>query len=418
MKKILLATLVGATALGSVALGVSPAVAAADRPSAADSAPAGNPAARPAPADADSSAPATKPGPSGKAGKPVPGQFIVTVKQGNDPERVARSVDARSKHVFRNVLNGFAAELNEGQLRALKNRPDVEAVEQDQVVTADDVQYVDYWTRQPWGLDRADQTTGRNGNYYWYGYGAGRGVRAYVIDTGLQSNHPDFSGRVLNMYDAFGGSGNDCHGHGTHVAGTVAGETYGVAKDALIRGVRVLDCYGNGTTSGVIAGVDWVRANAIKPAVANMSLGGGYSSALNTAVYNLAQSGVFVAVAAGNEGQNACNVSPASAYGSYTTAATNLNDQRPWWSNFGGCVDGYAPGVDVKSAWIGSSTKVISGTSMASPHIAGTAALYKSDYGDAHWTTIHNWITSNSTAGVVGNNPSYTPNRLLNKKYL
>jgi len=238
-----------------------------------------------------------------------------------------------------------------------------------------------------------------------------------VIDTGIATAHADFGGRAQNVYDAFGGNGQDCNGHGTHVAGTVGGATYGIAKASSLRGVRVLDCSGSGSTSGIIAGIDWVRANHIKPAVANMSLGGGYSSALNAATDNLSGAGVFVAVAAGNENQNACNVSPASAAAPTVVAASDKTDTRATFSNFGSCVEVYAPGVNVTSTWLSGGTNTISGTSMASPHVAGVAALYKSG-GDAASSTINSWILTNASAGVVRSNPSGTPNRLLFKSTL
>jgi subtilisin family serine protease len=240
-------------------------------------------------------------------------------------------------------------------------------------------------------------------------------VRAYILDSGIQTNHPQFGNRALAMYDAFGGNGQDCNGHGTHVAGTIGGSTSGVAKGVMLRGVRVLDCNGSGSWSGIIAGVNWVASNHIKPAVANMSLGGGYSSAVNTAVTNLVNSGVFVAVAAGNSNANACNYSPASAPGTFTSAASDKFDTRASFSNYGGCVDGYAPGVGIQSTWIGSGTNTINGTSMASPHTAGVAALYKANYGDASASTIISWITANATANVINSNPAGTPNRLLYK---
>lgn len=245
----------------------------------------------------------------------------------------------------------------------------------------------------------------------------GSGVRAYVIDTGIATAHADFGDRAANVYDAFGGNGQDCNGHGTHVAGTIGAAAYGVAKASSLRGVRVLDCNGSGSTSGIIAGVDWVRQNAIKPAVANLSLGGGLSSALNTATSNLASSGVFVAVAAGNENQDACKVSPASASGVLTVAASDKNDVRASFSNFGSCVELYAPGVNITSTWLSGGTKTISGTSMASPHVAGVAALYKS-YGDAASSTVNTWILDNSTLNVITSNVSGTPNRLLFKSTL
>jgi subtilisin family serine protease len=239
-------------------------------------------------------------------------------------------------------------------------------------------------------------------------------VNAYVIDTGIVTSHPDFGGRARVAYDALGGTGVDCHGHGTHVAGTIGGATYGVAKGAQLWGVRVLGCTGSGSTSGIIRALDWVRVNHRKPAVANMSLGGGRSTALNNAVTSLSNAGVFVAVAAGNERQNACNVSPASAAAAYTAAASDRTDLRASFSNYGSCVDGYAPGVAIKSTWL-TGTRSLSGTSMASPHVAGVGALYKGTFGDASSATIAGWITTNATAGVIRSNRSGTPNRLLFK---
>jgi subtilisin family serine protease len=239
-----------------------------------------------------------------------------------------------------------------------------------------------------------------------------------VIDTGIQTSHSQFGGRAAVSYDALGGNGQDCNGHGTHVAGTNGSSTYGVAKGVRLRAVRVLDCSGSGATSGIIAALDWVRLNRTNPAVANMSLGGGFSSTLNTAANNLANSGVFLAVAAGNENQNACNVSPASAASATTVAASTSTDAKASYSNYGSCVDLYAPGSSITSTWTGSSTNTISGTSMASPHVAGVAALYKGTYGDASSSTIDSWIKTNSTANVITGNPSGTPNRLLYKSTL
>jgi subtilisin family serine protease len=348
-------------------------------------------------------------------GQHLPGAWIVTLNDGADARGVARRYDANPRHVYASALNGFAAELNDGQVRALQNDDDVVALEPDQVVTADATQNVSKGGGL-YGLDRVDQRSLPLSGSYTYNR-TGNGVRAYVIDTGIGTGHTDFGGRAQNVYDAFGGNGQDCNGHGTHVAGTIGGATHGVAKASSLRGVRVLDCKGSGSTSGIIAGVDWVRANHIKPAVANMSLGGGYSSALNTATNNLSNAGVHVSVAAGNENQDACNVSPASASAPTVVAASDKTDTRATFSNFGSCVEVYAPGVAITSAWLNGGTNTISGTSMASPHIAGVAALYKSA-GDAASSTINSWIINNSTSGVIKNNPSGTVNRLLFKNTL
>jgi subtilisin family serine protease len=341
-------------------------------------------------------------------GKPIADQYIVVLKQSADAEVVANAIGAQPKHLYRAALKGFTAKLTARQLDALKHNPQVDYIEQDQEVTISDTQY-----SPPWGLDRTDQRYLPLSGSYTYG-NPGSGITAYIIDTGLQANHPDFGGRAANVYDAFGGNGADCNGHGTHVAGTVGGTTYGIAKQVQLRGVRVLNCSGSGSWSGVIAGVDWVRMYGQRPAVANMSLGGGYSAAVNQAVTNLVAANVFTAVAAGNTyGANACNSSPAGAARVLTVAASNINDQRATFTDIGPCVEVYAPGEHILSAWIGSGTNTISGTSMASPHAAGVGALYLAVNRSATADQVRDWIVANATPNVIGNNPSDTPNRLL-----
>ena len=313
------------------------------------------------------------------------------------------------KHLYQYALNGFAVEMTPEDAEALSQDFRVAYVEEDGIVTADATQ-----SNPPWGLDRIDQRNLPLNAIYTFNW-TGSGVRAYVIDTGIRTTHTQFGGRASNVFDAFGGSGADCNGHGTHVSGTIGGSTYGVAKSALLRGVRVLDCNGSGSNSGVIAGVDWVTNNHINPAVANMSLGGGASTALDTAVNNLANSGVPIAVAAGNSNANACNSSPARAANAITVGATTTSDARSSFSNFGTCLDLFAPGSGILSSYFSSdtATATLSGTSMASPHVAGVAALYKQVNPSASSTTVRNAIVNGATTNVVTNAGTGSPNRLL-----
>jgi len=347
-------------------------------------------------------------------GVPIENSYVIVLKDGADPTSVAAVAGIQPRFVYVFALNGFSAELNQGQLTALQHNPNVDYIEPDQEFQADATV-----TAASWGLDRIDQRNLPLSGTFTYTATASA-VYAYVIDTGIYTAHTQFGGRASNVYDAFGGSGQDCHGHGTHVAGTIGGSSYGIARAVRLRGVRVLNCSGSGSTSGIIAAVDWVRGHRSNPAVANLSLGGGFSSSLNTAINNLANSGVFVAVAAGNSNANACNYSPSSASAAYTTAASTSSDAKASYSNYGSCVDGYAPGSSIKSAWIGSTsaTATISGTSMASPHIAGVAALYKATFGNASSSTIVSWINTNSTSGKITGNPTGTANRLLYKSSL
>lgn len=313
------------------------------------------------------------------------------------------------KHVYQNALNGFAVEMSPEDAEALSQDFRVKFVEEDGVVTADATQ-----SNPPWGLDRIDQRNRPlSATYTWNWTGAG--VTAYVIDTGIRATHTQFGGRAANVFDAFGGNGADCNGHGTHVSGTIGGSTYGVAKSVTLRGVRVLDCNGSGSNSGVIAGVDWVRVNHASNAVANMSLGGGASSALDTAVNNLSNAGVPIAVAAGNSNANACNSSPARAANAITVGSTTTTDARSSFSNFGTCLDLFAPGSSILSSWFSSdtATATLSGTSMASPHVAGVAALYRQANPGASSTTVRNAIVNNATTNVVTNPGTGSPNRLL-----
>lgn len=345
-------------------------------------------------------------------------QYIVAIKQGRDARAVARAAGVTPKHVFNRVLNGFVGTLNAGQRTALQRHPDVALVEPDQVVQATGTQTIDL-TNNPglWGLDRIDQRMLPLDEQYLY-TGTGAGVTAYLIDSGIQADHPDFGSRAQQVYDAYGESGVDCHGHGTHLAGIIGGTTHGVAKQINLRGVRVLQCDAQGLMSDAIRGIDWVATNAIKPAVATIAfspanLSSSNSGTLHLAVNNLINAGVFVAVAAGNNNVDACNVAPANISAAFTVAASTRTDQRYAASNFGACVDGYAPGAGITSAWINGTTNTLSGTSQATAFVAGAAALYKASNGEAAQATINDWLTSNAMSNLIQGNPVGTPNRLL-----
>jgi subtilisin family serine protease len=344
----------------------------------------------------------------------IEGEYIVVLNEGANPRSVAAVAGVEPGFVYTAALNGFSASLNQGQLTALRHNPNVAYIEQDQMASIDATQ-----SGATWGIDRIDQRNRPLSGTYTYTTTA-TNVTAYIIDTGIRPTHAEFGTRAASVYNSAGGSNDDCNGHGTHVAGTVGGSTYGVAKGVRLRGVKVLSCSGSGSFSGIIAGVDWVRLNATKPAVANMSLGGGYSSSLNTAVNNLANSGVFVAVASGNSNANACNYSPASAANVTSVNASSSTDAKASFSNYGSCTHLYAPGVSITSAWHSSNTatNTISGTSMASPHVAGVGALYLAGSTGASNTTVRSWIINNATTGVITGNPSGTANRLLFKSTL
>jgi subtilisin family serine protease len=371
--------------------------------------------------------PTSEPTPNAAAAGPVAGQYIIVFHDSvTDPAGLAQALVATSGgsllHTYAHALKGFAARLPAAAVEGIRHNPQVASVEPDQIVRADGTETMDA-NGDPWGLDRIDQRALPLSLTYSY-TSTGAGVHAYIIDTGIWTFDAEFGGRADDVYDAVtlnllgGGTGEDCNGHGTHVAGTVGSATYGVAKGVFLHGVRVLNCAGAGFTSDVIAGVDWVAANHQSPAVANMSLGGSSSAALNAAVTSLWNSGVFLAVAAGNSNADACSTSPAGATAVFTVAASDKTDAKASFSNWGSCVDAYAPGVNIKSTWLLDQTMTLSGTSMATPHVTGVAALLKATYGDHPSDDIANWITSNATSGVITGNPSGTPNLLLFKSTL
>ena len=346
--------------------------------------------------------------------------YIVVLRDDeSDPDVKAKALvkahGGSLKHVYKKALKGFAvADLSDDGVAALRAEAGVAYVEADQIMTAVGTQA----NPPSWGLDRIDQRT-LPLNQSLTTQNDGAGVTAYIIDTGINDLSSDFTNRIQAGQDFVDNDGDpdDCHGHGTHVAGTVAGTKYGIAKAAKVVAIRVLNCQGSGSNSGVIAGVDWVAQNASKPAVANMSLGGGFSSALNDAVARAVGAGVTFAVAAGNSNANACNSSPSSEPTALTVGATTITDAKASYSNYGSCVDIQAPGSGITSDWIGSetATNTISGTSMASPHVAGAAALVLGATGNGGLTPaqVAGQLIANATSGVVTGLPIGTVNKLL-----
>ncbi|MFI7408993.1 S8 family peptidase [Streptomyces sp. NPDC049627] len=353
------------------------------------------------------------------AANAVADSYIVTLRadharSGSTAGRaLVEKYGADIERTYKKALNGYAIEASETEAKRLAADPAVASVVQNRTFHVDATQ-----TNPPsWGLDRIDQRALPRDNSYTYPDSAGQGVTAYVIDTGVRITHTDFGGRASYGYDAVDNdnTAQDGHGHGTHVAGTIAGNAYGVAKKAKIVGVRVLNNSGQGTTEQVVAGIDWVAQNAVKPAVANMSLGGDVDTALDAAVRNAIASGITFAVAAGNETDNASNHSPARVSEAITVGATTSSDAKASYSNYGSVLDLFAPGSSITSAWNSSdsATNTISGTSMASPHVAGAAALYLADHPTATPAQVGSALTSAATTGVVTSPGTGSPNRLL-----
>ncbi|WP_369202602.1 S8 family peptidase [Streptomyces sp. PU-14G] len=394
-----------------VALGISAAVAAAAI---------GTVTALPASAAPEAQATGTVVG--AKSAHAVKGSYIVTMKKSAVSTKSAAAkgktviVDhgGKVRRTFTKALNGYSAKMSASEAKELAADPAVDKVFANQKHTVSAEQ-----ANPPnWGLDRIDTPELNLDDKYVYPDSAGEGVTAYIIDTGVRTTHKDFGGRATSGFDAVDGDddASDGNGHGTHVASTVAGEAHGVAKKADVVAVRVLDDNGSGTTEQVVAGIDWVTKNAKAPSVANMSLGGGADEALDTAVQNSIKAGVTFAVAAGNESSDAGNNSPARVPEAITVGATDNKDAQADFSNYGKVVDLYAPGVDITAAWNtgDDATDTISGTSMASPHVAGAAAVYLSGHKDAAPEAVSKALTDGAAKDVVGNPGEGSPNLLLN----
>lgn len=353
-------------------------------------------------------------------GDGIDGQYIVQLKQNQlsthsvdtletTAYKCANSVGATITGTYSSAIHGFVAMgMSRDAAMTLAQDDRVEMVEQDRIVTLADV--------ESWGLDRIDDPDLPLNNRYDPAFGnRGESVTAYIIDTGIMTSHEDFGGRATHGFNIAGGINSDCHGHGTHVAGTVGGTKYGVANKVDLVGVKVLNCQGAGSNAGVIAGINWVMQNARKPATANLSLGSGKSTLVNAAIKKLVDSGVTTVVAAGNSNANACNYSPASEFSAITVGSTTMTDSRSSFSNWGSCVDIFAPGSSITAPWIGGASAIntISGTSMASPHVCGAVALYLGENLSATPSDVTASLVTSSTPGKVTNPGFQSPNRLL-----
>jgi subtilisin family serine protease len=343
---------------------------------------------------------------------PIKDSYIVTLDAtARSGAGVAATAGVTPTHVWNAAFNGFAAKLTPAQLRKLSHDPAVTAIEQDVLVT--DALDATQTNPPSWGIDRVDQRNLPLSRSFTYRY-TGAGVHAYIIDTGITPGHADFGGRATFDYNGIDTNNTDCHGHGTHVAGTVGSATYGVAKGVRLHGVKVMNCSGSATTTAAINAINWVTANHTKPAVANTSWNFTASASLETAIRNMIAAGVFLATSAGNTGGNSCDRLPRKVETASVVASSTNTDARSSFSSTGPCVDIYAPGSSIVSTVRTGGSGTMSGTSMATPHVAGVAALYKQRYGDQSSATVHNWLNSSATPNVVsGGTTGGTVNRLL-----
>ncbi|KAK4151133.1 peptidase S8/S53 domain-containing protein [Chaetomidium leptoderma] len=357
-----------------------------------------------------------------RAGRVVPGKYVIKLKEGASDDAleaaISRLGESKADHVYRRrKFKGFASKLEAAQLDEIRSLPDVEYVEEDAIFT---INALVSQSGAPWGLGRISHQA-KGSTSYVYDDSAGAGTCAYVIDTGIYTAHSQFGGRATFVANFVDSSNTDGNGHGTHVAGTIGSSTYGVAKKTSLYAVKVLGSDGSGSTSGVIAGINFVaddapKRNCPKGVVVNMSLGGGYSASINRAAAGLVDAGIFMAVAAGNDNANAANYSPASEASVCTVGSTDSSDRKSSFSNWGSYVDIQAPGSNILSTWIGgtSATNTISGTSMASPHIAGLGAYFLALHGKKSPAELCNFIQANAVSNAISGLPSGTINKLAN----